>query len=150
MVYGQTGVHHLYAQTGDTASLSWALGLFGPIHKAWTTRMLPGGFLVPHVDPGKPPGYRQRWLLFDNPAGVTYTNGHPLEVQPGDAVPFRQWEPHHVVNNTDQTRTVVVIDGTKIAHPAGDPPHWGFRTLTVTDDVAELIHRTGGTPCRQL
>lgn len=112
--------HHLYRRTSKVDTLRWAIDQFAPVRKAWVTWMEPGGYLVPHVDAGKPPGYPDRWQIviqssgwYELPLGVRH---HPAD---GDCLQFQQWEPHQVVNDGDRPRIVCVIDRDVIVRPPG-------------------------------
>lgn len=137
-----TEVHHLYRRSTRVEGLGWALAQFAPVRKAFVSSIAPGGFIRPHVDPGKPPGYYERWLLTVHPAGWNEQNGQRITPEAGEAFQLRHWEPHAVVVPADEPgpRVVVVIDRDVVAHPPGDPAtEWGLRRLPVGPDIEPLL-----------
>lgn len=107
-----TGAHHGYRRLvladnrrpqGPAPSFAFVLDLFAPVHTAWLSWIVPGGYIVTHRDAGP---YRERWQI---PILAGNMDGLPCE----PARPFRveHWRPHSVAPvATDRVHLVIDRD----------------------------------------
>lgn len=116
-----TRAHHGYRQytlAGGSRikDAEWAdvLEQFAPIRSAWLSRIDPGGFVVCHIDAG--PHY-ERWQMpvtgYGSLNGVRAVPGQPFQVH------HDRW--HHVRNDDNGPRIVVVVDRDVIRSPDKTP-----------------------------
>ena len=111
--FAATGVHEGYRQvtvvsTGGlwqpvAESLGFVLDEYEPVWSAFLAWIEPGGYVLPHKDPGP---YRERWHVPIECAGTT--TGVAGEV----GVPFtvEHWKWHDVHNPTSRRRVHLIID----------------------------------------
>lgn len=109
--YAVTGVHHNYCTMGIRNSGAWSaseafplvIREFEPIKQVSITKLMPGGFILPHTDAGP---FYERWQVPIQVAGVF----DDYEMQVG--IPFRveHWKIHSVWNDTDRERIHLLID----------------------------------------
>jgi hypothetical protein len=141
--YSETRVHHGYRrvvlvsarQPWEHAHLfSDVLAAFAPIWEAWLSWIDPRGFIAPHRDAGP---WRERWQVPIRAAGEWHGDD---TFSPESGVPFqvRHWEPHAVVNNTDQPRIHLVLDRDVWLDRAPEP----FEVYPIPDDMTDLVQRS--------
>lgn len=113
-----TGVHHGYQQITlhprDTL-FQWLNGEYQPIKQAWLSRILPGGYVLPHRDASP---YYERWQIPVEPAGSLEYHDHdpvPEHTHPAEAgVAFRvehwRWHSVQVPHREGIARLHIVLD----------------------------------------
>jgi hypothetical protein len=143
--YQDNRIHHLYQRAPLVDAGVWRpeaepfrdmLEALGPVHDAWATRCLPGGYVVPHTDASR---WRERWQIPLQTAGFTWlgetgANGEMIGTAHPVGVPFRvrQWLPHAVSNEpcwpdySDRDRIHLIIDLDRYVGPDQPAP---FRIL---------------------
>lgn len=144
--YETNGVHHGYQRIVLIQATRWwptadpfrfALEQYSPIREAFISRLLPGGFIIPHRDAA--PWY-ERWQI------PIHAAGRFDDMRPTDGVPFRvtHWQPHFVANDTDRPRVHLVID----RDIELDLPPEPFQTFPVPDELADMVSRAMKEPTR--
>jgi hypothetical protein len=82
---------------------------------------------------------RRRRPLYERWQVPIHAAGRFDDLRPVDGEPFRvtHWQPHSVVNDTDQPRVHLVIDRDVLL----DLPPQPFTTLPIPDELADLVSR---------
>ena len=142
--YAETGVHHGYRRVGLVCASQWQEhgGLFDfvwdvlqPVRDAWLSWIDPGGFIVPHRDPGP---WFQRWQVPIAANGEWRCGADAFEPHPGAVFAVAHWRPHAVVNRSDSPRIHVVVDRDVRLDIPAEP----FETYPIPADMADLIERS--------
>ncbi len=132
--YGETSrLHHLYSTATADPLL---MPQFGPIKKMRWTKMLPGGFIAPHIDASP---YNVRWQVPFSPAGFWWSDGEASET---GMEPFRveHWKPHAVWNPTAHDRIHLVVD---LEHaPTDAPPNSPLILFDLLPEIEEMLLET--------
>jgi len=142
--YTETGVHHGYRRVvlvsacrrQEHAELfDFVWDVLDPVRDAWLSWIDPGGFVIPHRDPGP---WLQRWQVPIAAAGQWRSPDDTFTPRPGVAFPVEHWLPHAVVNRGDTPRIHIVADRDVRLNVPPQP----FETCPVPADMADLIERS--------
>lgn len=151
--YADTRVHHGYRRVvlvsaghpqphAELFGFVWAA--LHPIRDAWLSWIDPGGFIVPHRDPGP---WRERWQVPISAEGQ-WLSRYRKDFFPeaGRAFRVEHWEPHAVLNRNANPRIHLVLDRDIEIGLAPKP----FETYPIPADMADFIERsTGELPLHQ-
>lgn len=131
-IYEKHGISHGRSHTGALDNqVALDIGIEGPIHRCFLASIMPGGFIVPHIDQGP---YKERWHVPIRAAGYYWEKGsHPVEPQFGIPFLVRHHLPHAVFNTTNTERIHLIVD--RGVPPEGNPP---FAKLELTDMIPEI------------
>lgn len=141
--YRDTGVHHGYRRVVLVSAGHWQphADLFGfvwdalnPVWDAWLSWIEPGGFIVPHRDPGP---WRERWQVPISPSGQ-WCGKETFEPTAGNAFMVEHWAPHAVANRGATPRIHLVVDRNIHIDRDAEP----FATFPVPAEMADLVDRS--------
>lgn len=136
-------MHHGYRRVVLVSARYWTehaewfrrvLAEFAPVYDAWLSWIDPQGFIVPHRDGGP---HRERWQVPIQARGEFHA-GEPFTPVEGKCFAVRHWQPHSVMNDTDQPRIHVVIDRDVWV----SRKRQAFALHPIPPDMADLVERS--------
>jgi hypothetical protein len=127
-VWGDSYVsHNRVVSAAVDSDIAAEYGIEPPFHRVWFSKLLPGGFAVPHVDASP---YYDRWHIPLEPAGVFWQDGVYMEA-PTEPFPVKHWLPHAVFNQQNKPRVHLMVDrDVQIQKPSSG--------LVLTDMIPEI------------